>query len=79
MYEQIHGPQALWSASDYLLANIFDLLAGANWQRGGGKGRKPQPFPRPKSAVEMRRVRRQMERMARKHAGWTARRKAQSG
>lgn len=30
-----------------LLALIADLLAGANWQRGGGKGQRPKPIPRP--------------------------------
>jgi len=40
------GPQASWNTSEYLLALIVDLLAGANWQRSG-KGRKPRPIPRP--------------------------------
>jgi hypothetical protein len=30
-----------------LLAIVADRLAAANWQRGGGKGRKPEPIPRP--------------------------------
>lgn len=30
-----------------LLALIADLLAGANWQRSGGKGQRPKPIPRP--------------------------------
>lgn len=33
--------------TDHLLAAVVDLLAGANWQRGGGKGRKPKPVKRP--------------------------------
>lgn len=37
-----------WDSSRYLLANIQDLLAGANYQRSGGKGRKPQPVKRPR-------------------------------
>lgn len=36
-----------WSLEHHLLAMIVDLLAGANWQRGGGKGSRPQPLPRP--------------------------------
>lgn len=31
----------------YLLAQIVDLIAGGNWQRGGGKGRRPRPVERP--------------------------------
>lgn len=38
-----------WSTSDYLLAAIFDSSEMGNWQRGGGKGQKPQPLPRPGS------------------------------
>jgi hypothetical protein len=41
------GEQADWSLTDHLLAAIFDTLASANWQRGGGKGRRPKPLPRP--------------------------------
>ena len=44
----IHGQRAAWAQETYLLADIFDVLAAANWQRGGGKGPKPKPFPRPK-------------------------------
>lgn len=36
-----------WGDSEHLLAGIFDLLAGANWQRGGGKGTRPKPIRRP--------------------------------
>lgn len=36
-----------WSLGDHLLATAVDLLAGANWQRGGGKGPKPKRVPRP--------------------------------
>lgn len=38
---------AAWGLEHHLLALIADLLAGANWQRGGGKGSKPRPIPRP--------------------------------
>lgn len=37
-----------WDVSDWLLANVVDLLAAANWQRGGGKGARPKPVQRPK-------------------------------
>lgn len=43
----IHGDQALWSTSDHLLAAAVDALSAGNWQRGGGKGKRPQPVPRP--------------------------------
>lgn len=78
-YAEIHGPQAAWRVTDYLLANVADQLAGANWQRGGGKGRRPQPLPRPRSAVEQRARKREMERMAAKHADWKKRRKVSGG
>lgn len=44
------GESAGWSMDTHLLAYIGDLLAGANWQRGGGKGDKPKPIPRPGSS-----------------------------
>lgn len=37
-----------WDVNSYLLANVADLLAGANWQRGGGKTARPKPTQRPK-------------------------------
>lgn len=43
----IHGARAVWTQETYLLADIFDVLAAANWQRAG-KGPKPKPFPRPR-------------------------------
>lgn len=36
-----------WTDREYLWALAVDYLAGANWQRGGGKGMRPQPLPRP--------------------------------
>lgn len=42
-------PAEAWDANTYLLAHLGDLLAGANWQRGGGKGRRPKPVQRPKA------------------------------
>lgn len=43
----IAGAKAEWLVSDYMLAAIIDLLAGANWQRTGRKANKPKPVPRP--------------------------------
>jgi hypothetical protein len=46
----IHGPS--WSPEMHRLTDIFDVLAAANWQRGG-KGPRPQPSKRPgKSTAE---------------------------
>lgn len=36
-----------WNIDTHLLASIVDLLAAANWQRGGGKGPRPRPIERP--------------------------------
>lgn len=39
-----------WTATDYLLANVIDVLQNANWQRGADPkkpGPLPSPFPRP--------------------------------
>lgn len=41
------APAAMWGESEYLLAGIADRLAAANWQRGGGRGAKPEPVMRP--------------------------------
>lgn len=43
---EVH-PTTEWSAAEYLLASTVDLLSSANWQRGGGKGKRPKPLPRP--------------------------------
>ncbi|MGE3835243.1 MAG: hypothetical protein AB7H43_10700 [Acidimicrobiia bacterium] len=45
------GPAADWGPAEHLLAHVADLLAGANWQRGGGKGQRPSPIPRPRSTT----------------------------
>lgn len=39
--------RAIWTLTNQLLAGIKDEVAGANYQRGGGKGAKPKPTPRP--------------------------------
>jgi len=41
------GSDAAWTAETHMLANVGDVLAGANWQRGGGQGPRPDPIPRP--------------------------------
>ncbi|WP_068922203.1 hypothetical protein [Planobispora rosea] len=41
------GPDAAWGLSEQLLAIAVDQLRAGNWQRGGGKGAKPKPIPRP--------------------------------
>jgi hypothetical protein len=45
----MYGEAADWSTDTHLLANVVDLLAGANWQRGGGgSARRPKPLQRPR-------------------------------
>lgn len=44
-------PIEAWDTNSYLLANLADLLAGGNWQRGGGKGARPKPLKRPKAGT----------------------------
>lgn len=38
---------AAWGVPELLLRQIDLRLAGANWQRGGGKGQKPKPIELP--------------------------------
>lgn len=38
------APGADWTLEEHLLAAIVDQLAAANWQRGGGKGSRPEPI-----------------------------------
>jgi hypothetical protein len=38
---------APWGLSELLLRQIDFKLAGANWQRSGGKGEKPKPIDLP--------------------------------
>lgn len=51
-----HGEEATWGIQEELLASIADLLAGANWQRGGGKGKQPKPLERPWQRAEKQQV-----------------------
>jgi hypothetical protein len=41
------GDDAPWGLNEQLLAMTIDVLRQGNWQRGGGKGAKPKPLPRP--------------------------------
>lgn len=41
------NPDWLWGLSEHLTAGVLDALHGANWQRGGGKGKRPKPVQRP--------------------------------
>lgn len=45
---EVAGTSADWETTDYLLANVVDLLAAANWQRSGRKSGKPKPIKRPR-------------------------------
>ena len=37
----------IWGTIEELNAAQIDILAAANYQRGGGKGRRPEPIKRP--------------------------------
>jgi hypothetical protein len=44
----MHGADADWDLTSYLLAGTFDALQVGNWQRAGDKkAPRPRPFPRP--------------------------------
>jgi hypothetical protein len=47
LWHELHGSAVEWDVSDHLLATVVDLLAAGNWQRGGGKGRRPRRMKRP--------------------------------
>ena len=44
------GVDTAWTVGEHLTASAVDQLAGANWQRGGGKGKQPEQIPRPEDA-----------------------------
>jgi hypothetical protein len=46
MLERV-GEAAMWGPAENMLAATVDLLQAANWQRSGGKGSRPKPWPRP--------------------------------
>ena len=41
------GEDSPWGLNEHLLAFAIDVLRQGNYQRGGGKGAKPKPLPRP--------------------------------
>lgn len=48
LHRAIHGEDSRWDLQSHLLAVVADLLAAANWQRGGdAQAKKPTPIPRP--------------------------------
>lgn len=46
LWQAMHSDKA-WTQAEYLQALTVDKLAGANWQRAGGKGAHPVPVERP--------------------------------
>ena len=48
----VGGAAAVWSLTDHLLALAIDTLTLANWQRGGSKGKRPEPLERPGAKPE---------------------------
>lgn len=48
----VHGDAVAWGATEHLLATAIDVLAAANWQRGGDKkAPRPKPLPRPGKVI----------------------------
>lgn len=49
-HAELQGGQQFrgWTIDRYFLAAALDVLQAANYQRSGGKGRKPKPAYRPK-------------------------------
>lgn len=46
----LHPEVAEWSSrikTNSILADAVDVAQWANYQRGGGRGSKPKPYPRP--------------------------------
>lgn len=44
------GTDNAWTPETHLLSHVAFLLEGANWQRGGGKGKSPKPMETPGEA-----------------------------
>ena len=48
VHRSVIGEDHVWGLSEQLLAALFDVLAVANWQRGGdANAKKPEPLRRP--------------------------------
>ena len=48
-------PAALWTETDYLVANLIDQVAALTWvvgSLGGGKRQRPKPIKRPGKASQ---------------------------
>jgi hypothetical protein len=61
-----------WRLEHYMLADIFDVLAGANWQRAGdGKAKRPGPYPRPEAIERAEHQRDRVAEMARQFRATT--------
>lgn len=52
----MYGETARWGPTENLLASTVDALRGANWQRAGGKGRRPTLVHRPGRNPGKRRI-----------------------
>jgi hypothetical protein len=46
-YRAIHPEHVGWSTTEYLLADIIDVLIAGNWQRGNAGAAKGQASPKP--------------------------------
>lgn len=61
---EMHGEVASWSTTDRILADVFDVLAVANWQRGGNKNApRPQAYPRPKDKQALQALGRRLKKL----------------
>lgn len=49
--------------TNQIVADVFDATAWANYQRAGGKGSKPKPYPRPGDKTKKKFGTRRMSRM----------------
>lgn len=47
LYRATNGSDAGWGLQEQLTAMVADAMNARLWQEGGGKGRRPQPIPRP--------------------------------
>ncbi|MDN4645357.1 hypothetical protein [Arthrobacter sp. PsM3] len=48
LFRAVAGEDGEWDLQNHLLAGVFDLLAAANWQRGGDESaKKPERLHRP--------------------------------
>lgn len=54
-WRSVHGEAASWTRADVFAARAVFALEGANWQRSGGKGRRPQFVGPPPSKVKQER------------------------